>query len=259
LNRRGKALNKPITTEFRTSRLLPDFNGPFFPEVSPDGKKIAYTYSFTATYFDYGCSCTVTKPSLNTTYTYSNRFVDDAVGTFGNARMYSHASWIDNSRTLVTTPELYNFAGDVLDTVAVDSLGGGADSYQRWFAQCNPCDSIETLQLQPLENGEMTRQHDKLAFVSGPLGSHQAGSSVALFRMNGMPPAATPDPCAITGAAGKFDNPSWSPDGKSLAWADSRGVWVGEVNGIVDGGPCQVTRRLVAAGGSQPDWGPARP
>lgn len=57
LNRRGKRLNKPITTAFRTNPILPDFKGPFWPEVSPDGKKIAYTYSLTAQHYDPGCSC----------------------------------------------------------------------------------------------------------------------------------------------------------------------------------------------------------
>lgn len=259
LNRRGKPLNKPITTAFRTNPLTPDFNGPLWPEVSPNGKKIAYTYSFTAARYDPGCDCTINSPSLNTSYTSAKRFVEDPVGAFGNARMYNRASWIDNSHVLMTTTELFDFAGNVLDTVAVDTLGGGSDSYQRWFSQCNPCDSLQTLQLQPLDNGEMTRQRDKLVFVSGPLGSHEPGSSLAIYRMNGAPPALPPDPCTITGATGKFDNPTWSPDGKSLAWADSRGIWVGQLTNIVDGGTCEVSRRLVIPGGTQPDWGPARP
>ena len=66
LNRRGKLLNKPITTAFRTSRILPAFNGPFWPEVSPDGTKIAYTYSFTAATYDPTCLCNRVQPSLNT-------------------------------------------------------------------------------------------------------------------------------------------------------------------------------------------------
>src|SRR4051794_26696480 len=183
LSRRGKLLNPPITTAFRTSRILPTVKGPFWPEVSPDGKRIAYTYSLTAERFDYGCSCTVVAPSLNTTYTYANRFVEDPVATFGNARMYARASWIDSNRVLATTPELFNFAGDVLDTVAIDALGGGADSYQRWFAECDPCDSLETLRLYPLDEGEMTRQGDKLVFVSGELGTRDVGTRLAIYRL----------------------------------------------------------------------------
>ena len=77
LSRRGKRLNKPITTAFRTSPIVPSFKGPFFPVVSPNGKFIAYTYSFTEAHYDPGCSCVSYQPSLNTAYTYSNRFVED--------------------------------------------------------------------------------------------------------------------------------------------------------------------------------------
>jgi hypothetical protein len=56
---------------------VPSFKGPFFPEVSPNGKTIVYTYSFTESHFDFNCSCTVTSPSLNTSYTGVNKFVSD--------------------------------------------------------------------------------------------------------------------------------------------------------------------------------------
>ena len=45
-------------------------------------------------------------------------------------RFYSRASWIDNRSVVGTTPNLYDYAGNVLNTVAVDPLGGGADSYR---------------------------------------------------------------------------------------------------------------------------------
>ena len=72
LNRRGRRLNKPFTTPFRTNPIVPAFNGPFSPEVSPDGKTIAYTRDYgifpidkigdiltLATSNPRGCSCTV--------------------------------------------------------------------------------------------------------------------------------------------------------------------------------------------------------
>ncbi len=257
MNRRGRLLNKPITTAFRVNNLVPTVKGPFWPEVSPDGTKIAYTYSLVAEHFDYGCNCVVTSPSLNTTYTYADRFVDDPVKAFGNARMYRQASWIDSSRVLMTTEELLDFAGNVLDTVAVDALGGGADAYERWFSQCDPCDSLQTLKLVPLGEGEMTRQHDKLVFVAGELGTRNLGTRLAIYRMNGMPPAATPDPCFVTGATGKMTSPTWSVDGRSLAWEDAKGIWVGRLGEV--GSSCQLTRRLLVPGGRSPDWGPATP
>ena len=171
--------------------------------------------------------------------------------------MDSRASWIDDRRTLLTMPELYDFGGNVLDTVAVDTLGGGRDSYQRWFAECTGCTDIQTLQLYPLDEGEMTRRSDKLMFVSGELGTKTPGSRLAMYRLAAGPPAVPSDlPCFVEG---EFASPTWSPDGTSLAWADSRGVWVGKVGAISASGSCELSRRLIAPGGSQPDWGPARP
>ena len=66
LNRVGNLLNKPITTAFRTNPVVPSFKGPFFPEVSPNGKLIAYTYSFTESHYDPECDCVSTAPSLPT-------------------------------------------------------------------------------------------------------------------------------------------------------------------------------------------------
>lgn len=259
LNRRGKLLNKPITTAFRTNRILPAFNGPFWPEVSPDGKRIAYTYSFLASQFDPACQCNRIQPSMNTAYTWSNRFTDSPERVFGLARFHSRASWIDNGTVLATTQHLFNYAGNVMDSVAIDPLGGGADSYRNWFSECvSGCDSVLTLQMYRLDEGEMTRQQDKLVFVSGPLGGMADGTRMLIYRLPSRLAGFPSEACHVTGASGKFSSPTWSPDGRSLAWADGAGIWVGEV-GDLSGPTCQITKRLVVPGGTQPDWGLARP
>jgi hypothetical protein len=259
MSRRGRRLNKPITTAFRTNRILPAFQGPLWPEVSPDGTKIAYTYSFTAAHYDPVCNCSRVSPSLNTAYTWANRFTDNPERVFGLARFHSRASWIDNRQVVATTQHLFDYAGNVMESVGIDPLGGGTDSYRNWFSECvSGCDSVLALQMYRLDEGEMTRQRDKLVFVSGPLGGMADGSRLLIYRMTGAPPAYPTGPCHVTGPNGRFTSPSWSPDGKSLAWADARGIWVGEVRDI-SGAACQLTRRLVIPGGAQPDWGPARP
>ena len=255
LSRRGRLLNKPITTAFRTNPILPAFQGPLWPEVSPDGTRIAYTYSFTAAHFDFGCMCTLVSPSFNTAYTWANRFVDDPASAFGLSRMYAQASWIDNRSVVMATPNLFDYGGNVFDSVAVDPLGGAEDSFTRWFSECDPCDSLQTLKLYRVGEPEMTRQKDKLVVTSGDLGGMADGSRMLIYRVGGMPPALPAGPCHVTGASGRFSSPTWSPDGRSLAWADTRGVWVGRLGGIT-GRTCELTRRLVVAGGTQPDWGP---
>jgi hypothetical protein len=258
LSRRGKRLNKPITTAFRTNPIVTSFKGPFFPEVSPDGRKIAYTYSFTESHYDPGCQCVSTAPSLNTAYTYSNRFVDDPDKKFGHMRFYSRGSWMGNAGFVATTPNLYDYGGNVLDSVAIDPLGGGADSYQRWFTECTECSSIQTLEKYPLDEAEIARTRDRLVVVAGDLNATEAGSMLFIYPLPQPPTALPPHFCRVTGPNGRFTSPSWSPDGKSLAWADRRGIWVGTL-GDLAGDTCEVDAKLVVRGGSSPDWGPARP
>src|SRR5919112_5114800 len=100
LNRRGRLLNKPFPTAFRTHPVTPAFNGPFSPEISPDGRTVAYTYSFIASHFDPACQCNRISPSMNTSYTRSDRFTDAPERVFGLVRFHSNASWIDNRTTL---------------------------------------------------------------------------------------------------------------------------------------------------------------
>lgn len=262
LSRRGRLLNRPFTTVFRTSSVLPAINGPFSPEISPDGTKVAYTYSLIAAHFDPACMCNRVSPSMNTAYTWANRFTDSPQNVFGLVRFHSNASWIDNGTTLSTTQHLYDYAGNVMDAIALDRLGGGTDSYQNWFSGCMAgCDSVQTLQLYRYDEGEMTRRRDKLVFVSGPLNGMADGSTLQIYRMDGLPPAIPPTFCQLTATSGKLSSPTWSPDGTSLAWADARGIWVGRVGSRFGplGPACELSPRLLIPGGSKPDWGPARP
>jgi len=257
LSRKGKLLNKPIITAFRTNPIVRSFKGPFFPEVSPDGGKIAYTYSFTESHYDYNCGCVLTSPSLSTTYTASNRFVADPEKKYGIARFYYHSSWVTSRSTVGTTPDLFDYGGNGLNSVEIDPLGGGADSYNSWFTECNPCD-YANVKKYPLDEPELTRKQDKAVFVSGELDETLPGRYLFIYPLPARPTALPQHFCRIAGATGKFSSPSWSPDGRSLAWADRKGIWVGTVGNLA-GDSCEIKSKLVIRRGSTPDWGPARP
>ena len=51
--------------------------------------------------------------------------------------------------------------------------------------------------------------------------------------------------------------PRLSPDGKQLTWATPQGVFVSPTPTETQGGACTLQPKLIAPGGTRPDWGPA--
>lgn len=83
-------------------------------------------------------------------------------------------------------------------------------------------------------------------------------TTLVLLRYSGAPGSSLPvmdcqleDYTKIPGYA------RLSPDGSMLAWQDTAGVYVSPVPTQTGGGTCTLQPRLIAPGGSRPDWGPA--
>lgn len=76
-------------------------------------------------------------------------------------------------------------------------------------------------------------------------------------RMNGAPPALPQSQCSVNMPDGA--RPRLSPDGSMVAWSAPEGVMVSPTPAQTGGTGtlCQLTPKLIAAGGSQPEWGPA--
>jgi hypothetical protein len=65
-------------------------------------------------------------------------------------------------------------------------------------------------------------------------------------------PATTATGRCVMGPLAGLSSPSWAPDGDALVWAEPDGIWT-----MNHAGTCADQPRVLIAGASQPDWGPA--
>jgi hypothetical protein len=171
------------------------------------------------------------------------------VTRLGDARLINQErtpqapSWIDNSRFLVFTPYLFH----TTDVWTVNVGGRGS----AWFQDLATVDPLDPTDGAPLNNGELTRARDKLALVRGPntpaLGDPTA---IRVYSVAGLTERPV-ERCDLGEATRvRFEPPTWSPNGRGLAWSDARGIWA-----TTDA--CAAAPRLLIRGAGQPDWGPA--
>jgi hypothetical protein len=238
LRQNGQVLSKfdpPATTDSAGQHI----DGiPVDVAVSPDGTKVAFT--FVHANCPVGVSCGV---RYVTAYSHSDRATDPE--EFG--KLYRrNPSWVTNTRTLVT--------GGYQHQVNLDDFGGGRDSDVHWF---DDEDVFGQDSSTDLGDGELSPQGDRLAILRGYGDDTQLGFyAVSGDVKNGTPPA--PSPACTTGAEPTLNSPTWSPDGRTIAFEHKEGI---ETIALPNVAPNDCSGAssgtVVLPGGTEPDWGPA--
>jgi len=206
-----------------TGRRLAQFRQGTFPaddaDVSPDGTKLAY-WTFNVCGF---------KPCGRTLFSYADRYTPPESLDDGSGDLIE-PSWIDDTRVVVANQS----------NVYIDPVGPPQE--QLWFfdpnfSQINDVDVVG----------------NRVALVAGSQWEY-----LVVYTLSAAPPAPPTRACVYRAdpGEGRFDDPTWSPDASTLAFALSDGVHV--LGGFRDVSACPAGGTSpVLPGARTPDWGPA--
>ena len=232
----GKLLNAPVNTPAPGT-------GAIDARISPNGQLVAYW--FVTTVSDPVCSFCVNVAN-QALISRADRFThpDDV----GNPNFGGWPSWISSSELLLT---------DGSATAWYYKLGF-PEATQWW----SDFDNFPAEAHAPtLLDGEVARTRDRIAVVRG-----DNQETIRFYTPNGFPPYAPPpsdgptptiSTCGLPNPTGKFEDPTWSNSGRTLAWQEGDGVWVIPVPSDISNCGAFGASKLVIAGAKHPDFSPA--
>lgn len=227
MRQNGELLNEPVPTPVV----------PFGPKVSPDGSLVAY-YTIAAVSYPDCFYCVGTYDQA----LYSRPDTLTPYESIPMPHCCQDPSWMGSSGVLLTNGSATAWYSTVDQATS-----------KPWFADGQATGSPSD---EGLNDAELSPGGDRIAAVR----STYPVSTIGLYQANGPPPVAPTIRCEISGAAARegldYTSPTWSPDGRALAWEEQGGIMVLSLPSLDDcGGGGQA--RLVFPGAKDPDWSPA--
>jgi len=195
--------------------------GPIDARVSPDGQRVALTYTYSGGILESGFRLFLSPVDHRVLST-----------TFADLGDYMNGFWL----------------GD--DQVGVFPIGMSWDVQFYRFAHD---DLIDWFQDPEYTYGSGEIDDSGTRFAAAATRTSDGASVIRVFSLPAPPPAEPEIRCDIQGPAGQFFRPTWSPDGTGLAWQEDDGIHVTRI----DLSTCATQAKLVVRGGHAPDWGTA--
>ncbi len=249
LERDGSVIAEIATPVSTTTDPSMQFKGPFDPEISPDGRRVAYTYYWQYTGYDPYCNpstnCYVKRLYHGTGFTDPNRLTAWDEPGYLRRSGWIDASWVDNGTVLLSDP----YIAPNEDTVLWSPDAADDTGLKRWFEDHAYSGKIkETV---------MSRDKSALANIADD------GKIVNIARAVGGFYPNYPTRCAevkIDNEGELFSSPALNADGSRIFWArNTDGIHSAALPRFsADAcGTFADPGKLIIPGAANPSWGPA--